>query len=189
MPLCAATAILRSCQSQTAWLTLSVVLRLTVEVCSELLLGRSQMEKTVRLGGDGEDVGTKQMGRSGGGKKKGEGRYEMENEGELWHVRYECRVIKMTSDGGATNTVSFCRRTLNEDGFQGLWLRTKSRGAKDEVQQENQFTPPSFLLPLRERFTSQVMTVYNNGSHILLLLSDNSIRGQSKLPQNQSCYH
>lgn len=70
MPLCAATAILRSCQSQTAWLTLSVVLRLTVEVCSELLLGRSQMEKTVRLGGDGEDVGTKQMGRSGGEKKR-----------------------------------------------------------------------------------------------------------------------
>lgn len=35
----------------------------------------------MRLGGDGEDVGTKQMGRSGEKKKKGEGRYEMENEG------------------------------------------------------------------------------------------------------------
>jgi len=45
MPLCAATAILPSCQSQTAWLTLSVVLRLAMEVCSELLLGRSQMAK------------------------------------------------------------------------------------------------------------------------------------------------
>lgn len=33
MPLCAATAILPSCQSQTARLTLSVVLRLAVEVC------------------------------------------------------------------------------------------------------------------------------------------------------------
>lgn len=90
-----------------------------------------------------------------------------------------CRVIKMASDGGATNVASSCSRwPHNEDGFQGLWLRTKSREAKDEVQQENQFSPPSSPLPLRERFTGQVMTAHNNDSHILLLQSDNSIRSQ-----------
>lgn len=57
MPLCAATAILPSCQSQTAWLTLSVVPRLTVEVCSELLLGRSQMTEESEEGRDGKDGG------------------------------------------------------------------------------------------------------------------------------------
>lgn len=90
----------------------------------------------------------------------------------------------MTSDGGATNIVSRIW-TYNEDGFQGLWLPTKSREAKDEVQQENQFSPPSSPLPLRERFTGQVMTAHNNGSHILLLQSDNSIHSQSNLPQNK----
>lgn len=59
------------------------------------------------------------------------------------------------------------------------------REAKDEVQQENQFSPPSSPLPLRERFTGLVMTAHNNNSHILLLQSDNGIRRQSNLPQNK----
>lgn len=46
----AATAILPSCQSQAAWLTLSVVLPLAVEVCPDLLLGRGRKGKTVRFG-------------------------------------------------------------------------------------------------------------------------------------------
>ena len=105
--------------------------------------------------------------------------------GELYHVRYVRGVIKMTSDGESTNVVSSCRWTHNEESFQGLWRRTKSGEAKDEVQQENQFSPPSSPLPLRERFTGRVMTAYNNNSHILLLQSDNSIRSQSNLPQNK----
>lgn len=108
-----------------------------------------------------------------------------EEEGEPWHARYGGRVIKMTSDGGATNVVSFRRWTHNEESFQGLWLLTKNRDAKDEVQQENQFFPPSSPLPLRERFTGQVMTARNNNSHILLPQSDNRIRSQSNLPQNK----
>lgn len=91
----------------------------------------------------------------------------------------------MPSDGEAVNIVSSCRCAHNEDGFQGRWLRTKSKEAKDEVQQENQFSPPASLLPLRQRFTSQVMTAHNNDSHILLVPSDNSIRGQSNQMQNE----
>lgn len=64
-------------------------------------------------------------------------RNEDEKEGELLHMRYECGVIKMTSDGGATNIVSSFRWTHNEDGFQGLWLCTKSREDEDEVQRES----------------------------------------------------
>lgn len=111
-----------------------------------------------------------------------------EREGQLWHARCECRVIKMTSDGGTTITVSSCRWAHNEDGGQGLWLRTKSREAKDEVQQENQFSPPSSPLPLRERFTGQVMTAHNNGSHISLLQSDNGNPQPIKSSTEQSCY-
>ena len=91
----------------------------------------------------------------------------------------------MTSDGGATNIASSRRWAHNEESFQGLWRRTKSREAKDEVQQENQFSPPSSPLPLRERFTGQVMTAHNNNSHILLPQSDNGIRSQSNLPPNE----
>lgn len=114
-------------------------------------------------------------------------RNEKENEGGLLHIRHECRVIKMTSDGGATNIVSPCRWTHNEDGFQGLWLCTKSREDKDEVQQEHQFSPPSSPPPLMERFTGRVMTTHKNDSHILLQ-SDNGIHSQSNLPQNKVFY-
>lgn len=91
----------------------------------------------------------------------------------------------MTSDGGATNIVSSRRWAHNEESFQGLWRRTKNREAKDEVQQENQFSPPSSPLPLGERFTGQVMTAHNNNSHISLPQSDSGIHGQSNLPPNK----
>lgn len=106
-----------------------------------------------------------------------------EKDREVWHAW----VIKMTSVEGASNTFSACEWTLNEDGFQGPWLHTKSksRGAKDEVQRENQFSPLPSPLPLRERFTGKVMTAHHNDSHILLQQSDNSIHSQSNLAQNK----
>lgn len=81
---------------------------------------------------------------------------------------YKCRVIKITSAGRATNITSSSRWTCNEESFQGLWLLTKSREAKDEVHQENKFSPASSPLPLRERFTSRVMIAHNNNRNILL---------------------
>lgn len=102
---------------------------------------------------------------------------------ELQHTKYDCRVIKCTSDATASKTLSSDRWTHNEESSQGLWLHTEHR--EDKNEQENQFINSlSLPLSLRERFTGQVMTVHVNNTHILLLLSNNNIQIQSNQPQN-----
>lgn len=117
MPLCAATAILLSCQSQTAWLTLSVV----------PLLNGGGLQTCCW-------VGVRQEGREGKWnlwrlktwrQKAGKGSEERKRRTMACYCRYECRVIKITSDGRSTNIVSSDRWTHNEESFQGLWLHTK----------------------------------------------------------------
>lgn len=62
---------------------------------------------------------------------------------------------------------------------------SEPRGAKDEVQQENQFSPPSSPLPTQGEIYGRVMTASANNGRISLPPSDSSARRQSNLPQNK----